>query len=130
MSQVFFYTLLRRYIKRFTIPLYLGMERLLHSNGIDAMRKIEKRKFGRSSLPFVRRKGHGEKISTRGKNYFGRKYGTIFCGNENEDSAWSPYLEVKTLVDVIVGTEKGRARKGPKAGHSCIALDEVQDPVR
>ena len=47
--------------------------------------------FGRSGLPFVRRRGRGEKIPTRGKNYFGGKYGTIFGGNENKGSAWSPY---------------------------------------
>ena len=43
MSQGFSYTSLRRDIKRFTIPVHSGMERLLPSNGIDA---IEKRQFG------------------------------------------------------------------------------------
>ena len=43
MSQGFFYTSLRRDIKRFTIPVHSGMERLLPSDGIDA---IEKRQFG------------------------------------------------------------------------------------
>ena len=43
MSQGFFYTSPRQDIKRFTIPVHAGMERLLPSDGIDA---IEKRQFG------------------------------------------------------------------------------------
>ena len=50
MSQGLFYTSLRQYIKRFSMPIHSGMERFLPSDGIDA---IEKRKFGRSGLPFI-----------------------------------------------------------------------------
>ena len=44
MYQGVFYTSPRRDIKRFTIPVHTGMERLLPSDGIDA---IEKWNFGR-----------------------------------------------------------------------------------
>ena len=93
MSQGLFYTSLRREIKRSTPVVHSGMERLLPSNGIDA---IEKRHFGGNLDVLVCHSfdaGVAEKKYPReAKTILAGSMVQYFGGNKNKGSAWSPYL--------------------------------------